>query len=59
MNLSRVTCRVQNPDVPRAGRVEAHGGVAGQGRAGLGANRNVRLGDKPSSYPPKNREHVA
>ena len=37
------TCRVQNPDIPRAGRVGAHGGVAGRGRAGLDANRTVAL----------------
>ena len=29
------TCRIQNPDIPRAGRVgAAHGGAAGRGRAG-------------------------
>ena len=34
--------RVQHP-IPRAGRVEAHGEVAGRDRAGLFANRTVRL----------------
>ena len=53
------TCRIQNPDIPRAGRVGAHGEVAGRGRAGLDANRTVRLGDKPPSYPPEHRRHVA
>ena len=53
------TCRIQNPDIARAGRVGARGGVAGRGRAGLDANRTVRLGDKPPSYPPKHRRHVA
>ena len=53
------TCRVQNPDIPQAGRVGVHGGVAGRGRAGLGANRTVRLGDKLLSYQPKHRRHVA
>ena len=32
------TCRIQKPDMPRAGRIGAHGGVAGRGRAGLFAN---------------------
>ena len=59
MPTIKLTCRVQNPDIPRAGRVEAHGGVAGRGRAGLDANRTVRLGDNPSSYPPKHRRNVA
>ena len=31
----------------------------GGGRAGLDANRTVRLGDKPPSYSPKHRRHVA
>ena len=53
------TYRVQNPDIPRTGRVGAHGGVAGRGWAGLGANRTVRLGDKRSSHTPKHRRHVA
>ena len=47
------TCRVQNPDIPRAGRVGAHDGVAGRSRAGLFANRTVRLGNNPSPHPPK------
>ena len=55
----RATCQVQNPDIPRACRVGAHGGVAGRGRAGLHANRSVRLGDNPFSYFPKHRRHVA
>ena len=46
-------CRVQNPDIPRAGRVGMHGGVAGQSRAVLFANRTVRLGNNPSSHSPK------
>ena len=54
-----VTCRVQNPDIPRAGRVGAHSGVAGRGRAALDTNRTIRLKNKPHSYPPKHRRHVA
>ena len=53
------TCRIQNPDIPRAGRVEAHRGVAGRSRAGLDANKTVRPRDKPTSYLPKHRRHVA
>ena len=49
------TCRVQNPDIPRAGRVGARGGAAGRGQAGLGANRTVRPGNKGPSYPPRKR----
>ena len=56
MVLVRITCRVQNPDIPRAVRVGAHGGVAGRGRAGLDANRTVRPGDKPPPYLPKNQD---
>ena len=44
------TCRIQNPNIPRAGRVGVHSEVAGRGRSGLDANRRVRLGDKPLSY---------
>ena len=53
------TCRVQNPDLPQAGWVGAHGGVAGRGRAGLGTNITVRLRDEPPSYPPQHRRHIA
>ena len=53
-----LTCRIQNPDIPRAGRVEAHGRAAGRGWAGLDADRTVRLGDKRLSYPPRHQRHV-
>ena len=43
------TCLVQNPDIPQAGRVGAHGRLAGRGRAGLHANKAVRLGKNPFS----------
>ena len=36
------TCRIQNPDIPRAGRVGVPGETAGRGRPGLDANRIVR-----------------
>ena len=48
-----ITSRVQNPDISRAGRVGAHGGLAGRIRAGLFAHRTVRLGNNPSSHSPK------
>ena len=35
------TCRVQNPNIPPAGRVGARGGAAGRDRAGLDADRTV------------------
>ena len=57
--FDKIICLVQNPDIPQAGRVGAHGRVAGRGRAGLYANRTVRLGDNPFSYPPKHRRNVA
>ena len=46
MNICVNTCRVQNPDIPRADRVGAHGGAAERARAGLGANRTVRPENK-------------
>ena len=54
-----LTCRIQNPDIQLARRDGAHGGLAGRGRAGLGANRTVRPGNKPGLYPPKHRKHVS
>ena len=59
LKLFTETYRIQNPDISRADQVGAHGGVAGRGRAELGANRTVRLGDEPPSYPLKHRRHVA
>ena len=53
------TCRVQNPDIPRMGRIGAHGGVAKRGGAELFANRTVRLGNNPSSHFPKHEKHIA
>ena len=41
------------------GRVGARNGVAGRSRAGLFANRTVRLGNNPSPHSPKHRRHVA
>ena len=52
-NDNNIICRLQNPDIPRAARVGAHGRVARRGRAGLFANRTVRLGNNPSSHSPK------
>ena len=39
--LCKPTCRAQNLDIPRAGRVRAHGGAVGRGRAGPHADRTV------------------
>ena len=55
---SCLTCRVQNPDILRAGRVGAYSGVAGWGRAGMFANKTVRLGNNIYSHSPKHRRHV-
>ena len=55
----KITCRIPNPDIPRAGRVGAPGGTAGRGRAGLGANRFVRPGNTSPVYPPRDRRNVA
>ena len=57
--LSPRTCRIQNPDIPWAGRVGALGGAAGRGRARLGANRIIRPGNKSPPYPPRHRRNVA
>ena len=38
--------RIQNTDIPWAGRVVAHGGAMKQGPAGLHANRFVRSGTR-------------
>ena len=47
-----ITCRIQNPDIPRAARVgAAHGGAAGRSRAGRDADGTVRPGDNRPSYP--------
>ena len=51
----RFTCRIQNPDIPRASRVGAPGGAAARGRARLDANRTIHPGNKDLPYPPKNR----
>ena len=53
-----VTCRFQNLDIPRAGRVGALGRVTGRRRPGLFANRTVRLRNNPFSHPPKHRRQV-
>ena len=53
------TCRIQNPDIPRAGRVGAPGGAAGRGRAKLGANKIIRPGNKSPPHTPRHRRNVA
>ena len=53
-----MTCRVQNPDIPRASRVEEHDEMVGRDRKRLFANRTVRLEKNPSSHSLKHRRHV-
>ena len=53
------TCRFQNPDIPRAGKVGAPGGAARRGRARLGANRTIRPGNKSPPFPLRHRRNVA
>ena len=55
-----VTCRVQNPDIPRAGRVGAHGGSGRGARRGGGAEsgrtgcqQNISPRRRPSLVPSK------
>ena len=53
------TCRIQNPDIPRAGRVGAPGRAAGRGRARLNANRIFQPGYKSPLFRPSHRKSVA
>ena len=57
--ISAVTCRIRKSRITRAGRVVAHGAVAGRFQAELPANRSIRLEINPSSHPPKHRRHIA
>ena len=41
-NKRNPTCQIQNPDIPRVGRVRAPGGAAGQCWARLVGNRTIR-----------------
>ena len=47
-----LTCRVRKTDIQPAGCLGLHGWVAGQGPTGPFADKTVRLGNYPSSYPP-------
>ena len=51
----QITCRIQNPDIPRAGRggPSTAGGGAGRGGAGRDADGSVRPGYNRPSGPPK------
>ena len=53
--LCKPSCRIQNPDILRAGRVGAPSGAAGRGRAMFSANRTIRSGNKGSLCPSKHR----
>ena len=48
-------CRIQNPDIPRAGRVGARGGSVGPGRTGRGSDRTARLVNNCLSHPPSHQ----
>ena len=59
-NLMQMKTKLaQDPDIPRAGRVGAHCGVAGRGRAGLGANIICSPRIQASLVFPEHRENVA
>ena len=47
------TCRIQNTDILRAGRVGAPDGAAGRSRTKLGADRNYSPKKQRSPVPPK------
>ena len=53
------TGRIQNLDIPRAGRFGAPGGTAGRGLAEWSANRLVRPGITSRVYPRRDRKNVA
>ena len=54
------TCRIQNPDIPRAGRGgAAHGGAAGRCGVGRDADGSVRPEDNRSFCPPGNRRQLS
>ena len=46
------TCRIRNPIIAQAGRVEALGRTIGRVRTELSANRPVRLGNTSLEYSP-------
>ena len=59
-----LSCSPANLPSPKPGHTtigsrRAHGSVARRGRASLYANRTIRLGENPFSYPTKHRRHVA
>ena len=51
------TCRIQNPDISRAGRVGAPGGAARRGGARLGANGTIRIRNKSLPYAKKTKKY--
>ena len=56
---TKKTCRVQNPDIPRACCVRAHCGLMRWVRMGLYANEGVRLENYMSINSSKHRKHIA
>ena len=53
------TCRIQNADLPRSGRVEALGGAAGRDRARIGADRTISSGKQSLPFLLRLRRTVA
>ena len=56
------TCRIQNPDIPRAGRVGAHGGAAGQSedwKLTEQFNQETSVPRTPQSIEYKSPEHLS
>ena len=58
-NKRNPTCRIQNSDIPRAGRVGAPGGAAGRGRARLRASIIIRPENKIPPFPPSHLINVS
>ena len=55
---SNQTCRIQNPDIPRAGRLgAARGGVAGRGGAGYSGTPTGRSDQSTVLLAPQGIEH--
>ena len=52
-HLSGPTCRIQNPDMPQAGRVGVHGGGGGAAPARTGRRQNISPRRRASLVPSK------
>ena len=54
-----ISLHIKKSDIPQAGRFGAPDVAAGRGRARLGANRTIRLGNKKSTVLSKPSKNVA